>query len=84
MTKTLISALLFLTIVIPVPFLFFVLPRVKPYREWRLERLRKNALRYIDLLDKAMKAERYPRFKRRQFWRKFVHDGRFNNEGDKQ
>lgn len=77
-----IKTLIIIALILPTVFLFFVLPRLKPYREWRLERLRKNALRYIDLLDRAMKSEHYPRFKRRQFWRQFVHDGRFNNEGD--
>ncbi len=52
----------------------------KAFREWRLNRIRKYALKYIDLLSRGMKAEGYARHQRRQFWRELVTKGRFFNE----
>ncbi len=52
----------------------------KVFREWRLNRIRKYALKYIDLLSRGMKAEGYARQQRRQFWRELVNKGRFFNE----
>jgi len=75
-----IKALIVLGLALPLFFLFFVLPKIKSLREWRLNRIRKYALKYIDLLDRVMKREGYNRHKRRQFWRQFVHDGRFIDE----
>ncbi len=65
------------------PFIIWVGPILlskKNVRDWRLNRIRKSALKYIGLLDKIMKLEHYPRQSRRQFWRDFVKDGRFLNE----
>ncbi len=68
----------------PIVFLLIVLPKLKPWatmvREWRLNKIRKYALKYIDLLDRMMKREGYPRQKRRQFWREFISEGRFIKE----
>lgn len=76
------KALIFFVIAcIPTLAMFFLFYRFLPYlRERKLERMRRMALKYIDLLHKTMITENYPRSKRRQFWREFVQAGRFNNE----
>jgi hypothetical protein len=75
-----IKVLIVIMFFFPLFFMVFVLPKIKSLREWRIERIRKSALKYIDLLDRAMKDSKYTRQQRRQFWRQFVSEGRFINE----
>lgn len=77
----LLLKILIIAIVVIVPWaILWFIPWTKvreKLHERKMNKLRRTALKYIALLHKIMIEERYPRQKRRQFWREFVTQGRF-------
>lgn len=78
-----ITRIIIVAVIAIIPWILLWFLPIAKIREWRHERkmnkLRNNALKYIGLLHKTMIEERYPRQKRRQFWREFVSQGRFES-----
>lgn len=42
------------------------------YREWRFEVMKRKAANFLSMVDRHMAQSKWPREKRRQFWREFI------------
>jgi len=45
---------------------------VRSYRAWRMRRLAKRAKRLFRILDRHMGMMKWPRWRRRQWWRDYI------------
>jgi hypothetical protein len=45
---------------------------VESWREWRFQALKRKATNFLSMVDRHMAHNKWPREKRRQFWREFT------------